>query len=286
MDSDSLKESKKVTIQPMELIALLAPHTPDLLSSYQSNTQRPLLESYRAFHSWLTKDHLPLRAIIAFSPGWQTKNILLLDERPELESSIDYSGFGVELRFDPPGDPLLASLIREGLKKAGIPSGAGIHGIDHGVSVPLFFLDPEGNVPVVPISQPLNQTRYIRVLGEVLRNLDLEGYGRILVLMSGVCAQNEKMMAKGIRNDQLDPYVGMLLRILTDDSVIDPVSVPRKWIDHADPPGRLRELHLLSGLGVAQGRLWGGERALGIAQFLVSFGPVELNGQAMKGSLH
>ncbi|MHB8421514.1 MAG: DODA-type extradiol aromatic ring-opening family dioxygenase [Leptospirales bacterium] len=268
----------------MELIALLAPHTPDLLGSYNSLTQRPLLDSYRAFHSWLTKDHLPLRAIIAFSPGWQTKNILLIDERPELESSIDYSGFGVELRFDPPGDPLIASQIKKGLKEAGIPCGSGIHGIDHGVSVPLFFLDPEGSVPVVPVSQPLNQTRYIRVLGETLRNLDLDGYGRILVLMSGVCAQNEKIMAKGIQNDQLDPYVSLLIRILTDDPVIDPVLVPRKWVDHADPPGRLRELHLLSGLGFSRGRLWGGERALGVAQFLVSFGPVELEKHSSKKS--
>lgn len=260
----------------MELVTLLAPHTPDLLGSYHSGTRRALLDSYRAFHSWLTKDRIPLRAIIAFSPGWQTRNILLVDDRPELESSVDYSGFGVELRFDPPGDPLIAGRIRDGLRQAGIPCGSGIHGIDHGVSVPLFFLDPGGDTPVVPVSQPLNQTRYVRVLGETLRNLKVEGHGRILVLMSGVLAQNEKIMAKGIQNDQLDAYASLLIRILTEDPVIDPLSVPREWVDRADPPGRLRELHLLSGLGVSRGRLWGWERALGVAQFLVGFGPVEM----------
>ncbi|MHB1285843.1 MAG: DODA-type extradiol aromatic ring-opening family dioxygenase [Leptospirales bacterium] len=260
----------------MELVALLAPHTPDLLGSHNSGTTRPLLNAYREIHSWLTKDHIPIRAIIAFSPGWQTRNILLIDERPELESSVDYSGFGVELRFDPPGDPAMASQLKDRLRLAGIPAGIGIHGIDHAVSVPLFFLNPEGNVPVVPISQPLNHSRYARILGETLRNLRTDGYGRILVLMSGVFAQNEKMMAKGIQNDQLDPYVDLLIRILTEDPVIDPLLVSREWIDRADPPGRLRELHLLSGLGVSRGRLWGWERALGIAQFLVSFDPVEI----------
>ncbi len=260
----------------MDLVALLAPHTPDLLSSYRAGIDRPLLEGYRSLHAWLFKDRTPLRAVIAFTPGWQTRNIMLVDNRKNLESSVDFSGFGVELRFDPPGDPELSAGIIDAVKAEKIPIAPGIHGIDHAISVPLFFLTPEGSVPVVPISQPLNQTRYVRILGRVLRHLAPKGHGRVLVLMSGVFSQNEKIMARGIDDPLLDPYLETLERILGDGPVPDHLPVSREMIDRADPPGRLRELHLLNGLGVSGGRLWGKERALGLAQYLVSFGPIDM----------
>lgn len=258
----------------MDLVALLAPHTPDLLSSYRAGIDRPLLDGYRSLHAWLFKDRVPLRAVIAFTPGWQTRNIMLVDNRKNLESSVDYAGFGVELRFDPPGDPELSETIIDSVKAEKIPIAPGIHGIDHAISVPLFFLTPDGSVPVVPISQPLNQTRYVRVLGQVLRRMAPKGHGRIMVLMSGVFSQNEKIMARGIDDPFLDPYLETLERTLGGGAVPDPLLVSREMIDRADPPGRLRELHLLNGLGVSGGHIWGKERALGLAQYLVSFGPV------------
>lgn len=262
----------------MDLVAVLAPHTPDLLSSFRTGVDRPLLEAFQAFQAWLSKDRIPLRAIIAFTPGWQTRNIILVDNRKDLESSVDYAGFGVELRFDPPGDPEISGLIMDALRAERIPIAPGVHGIDHAISVPLFFLTPDASVPVVPISQPLNQTRYVRVLGQSLRRMSPKGHGRILVLMSGVYSQNEKIMARGIEDPLLDPYLAALERILEGAEVPDPLAISREMIDRADPPGRLREIHLLNGLGVSGGHVWGKERLLGLAQYLVSFGPFEMGG--------
>ena len=260
----------------MELIIIVAPHTPDLLESYRRGHTRPLLTAYQNLYQWLTTPPVPIHAILSFSPGWQTKNVLLLDDRPELESSEDYAGFGVTLRFDPPGDPALASQLRKLLRSRQVPAASGIHGIDHATAVPLFFLNPEGNIPVLPISQPLNQTRYVRLLGEAVRSLPLRGYGRLLVLLSGVWAQNEKMMAKGLVRDDLDGYRQRIVGLLTQEEPIDPLSVPMEDVSRASPPGKIRELHFLAGAGMSGGRLWGTEEGVGHFQTLASFGPVEL----------
>ena len=260
----------------MELVAIVAPHTPDLLESYRRGHARSLLTAYQHLYQWLTSPPVPIHAILSFSPGWQTKNILLVDDRPELESSEDYAGFGVTLRFDPPGDPALASLLMKGLRSRQVPVSSGVHGIDHGSAVPLFFLNPDGNIPVLPVSQPLNQTRYVRLLGESVRNLPLRGYGRLLVLLSGVWAQNEKMMAKGLVQDDLAGYRQSIVDLLTREEPIDPLSISMEEVSRASPPGKIRELHFLAGAGLSGGRLWGTEEGVGHFQTLASFGPVEL----------
>ncbi len=261
----------------MELVAIVAPHTPDLLESYRRGHSRPLLVAYQNLYQWLSSSSSPIRAIVSCSPGWQTKNILLLDDRPELESSEDYAGFGVKLRFDPPGDPELAGSLIRLLRERQVPAASGIHGIDHATAVPLFFLNPDGNIPVLPVSQPLNQTRYVRLLGEAVRHLPLRGYGRILVLLSGVWAQNEKMMAKGLEKDDLGEYRERIVHLLTQNEAIDPLSVPMEEVSRASPPGKIRELHFLAGAGLSGGRLWGTEEGVGHFQTLASFGPVELS---------
>lgn len=260
----------------MDMVTIVAPHTPDLLESYRKGQSRSLLTAYQRLYAWLSSPPVPVRAILAFSPGWQTRNIILADDRPELESSEDYAGFGVSLRFDPPGDPPLASQLIRLLREHNIPAAPGIHGIDHGIAVPLFFLNPTGEVPVVPVSQPLNHTRYVRVLGEVVRHLPVSGYGRIMVLLSGVWAQNEKMMAKGLTRDNLEDYRNRIVGLLTEENPIDPLSVPLEEIERAAPPGRIRELHFLAGAGLSGGQLWGTEEGVGHFQTLASFGPVEL----------
>jgi 4,5-DOPA dioxygenase extradiol len=260
----------------LELITIVAPHTPDLLESYRSGHSRTLLTAYQHLYQWLSSPPVPVRAILSFSPGWQTRNVLLVDDRAELESSEDYAGFGVTLRFDPPGEPDLAKNLIHILRERQVPAAAGIHGVDHATAVPLFFLNPDGNIPVLPVSQPLNQTRYVRLLGESVRRLPLRGYGRILVLLSGVWAQNEKMMAKGLGKDNLEEYRQRIVHLLTRNEPIDPLSVPMEEVSRAAPPGKIRELHFLAGAGLYGGRLWGTEEGVGHFQTLASFGPVDL----------
>jgi 4,5-DOPA dioxygenase extradiol len=212
------------------------------------------------------------------SSGWQVPNIILVDNSPSLESSQDYSGFGSELRYDPVGDPDLANQILAGLKSRGIPCGAGVHGVDHTLAVPLFFWVPDASVPVVVTSQPLNHARYIHQLGEVIKSLSPSGYGTILLLLSGMLAQNERIMARNLPDKLFEEYIDSIKKLLEEGDSVHPLNIPKNLVERATPPGKLRELHLLASLGCSKGILWSMETGPGIMQVLMSFAPIEIQG--------
>ncbi|MHB1755924.1 MAG: DODA-type extradiol aromatic ring-opening family dioxygenase [Leptospirillum sp.] len=262
----------------MEILPILAPHSPDLLESYRRGNKRPILEALSRFHSHLVSRHTPIRAVISMSAGWQVPNIILVDNNKKLESSQDYSGFGSELQYDPNGDPPLANAIIAGLKSKGVPSGAGVHGVDHIQTVPLFFLIPDASVPVVVTSQPLNHARYIHLLGEVIKSLAPSGHGTILLLLSGMLAQNERIMARNLPDQLFEKYVDEITRMLQEGESIQPLNIPKPLVERAAPPGKLRELHLLASLGCSKGIMWAMETGPGTMQVLMSFPPIELRG--------
>ncbi len=260
----------------MVLLPVLAPHSPDLLESYRQGQSRPVLDTMIRFHSHLVSRHFPIRAVISISCGWQVPNLILVDESPRLESSKDYSGFGSELRYDPDGDPAIAKAILSGLRTRKIPCGTGVHGIDHIQSVPLFFWIPDASVPVVVTSQPLNHTRYVRELAQVIRSLKPSGHGTVLLLLSGILGQNERIMARGLPDPLFEEYGSLIRTMLTEKNSIDPLAIPRPLIERATPPGKLRELHILSALGCSKGILWSEETGPGLLQVLMSFPPIEM----------
>ncbi len=264
----------------MEIWPVLAPHSPDLLSSWMKGDEREMLGKFVALRQELfSRSSEVFSAVIAFTPGWQTRNITLVDPAPEHCSSRDFSGFGHHYQYDPPGDPRLAHKLIASARGLGMAVAEGIHGVDHAVSVPLFFLFPDGTTPVVPVSQSLSGVRQATLLGESVRKLELPERQRILLLLSGVWSQNPMEMARG-REDPLVPFWSEKIRKnILDRDVPDWSFLPeltREVLDRLDPPGRLRELHLLKGLDVRRGRLWARERIAGLVQVLASFDPVVL----------
>ncbi|MDA8027981.1 MAG: hypothetical protein M0Z25_03240 [Nitrospiraceae bacterium] len=264
----------------MEIWPVMAPHSPDLLSSWKGGDEREMLWKFVGLRQEIfARSSDPFTAVIAYTPGWQTRNITLVDPAPEHCSSRDFSGFGHHYQYDPPGDSLLARRLISSARGFGMAVAEGIHGVDHSISVPLFFLLPEGTTPVIPVSQNLSGVRQAFLLGESLRKLDLPGRSRILLLLSGVWSQNPKEMARG----QEDPLVwfwaekirkNILGRTNPDWGFLP--GLTREVLDRLDPPGRLRELHLLKGLDVRNGRLWALERIAGLVQVLAAFDPIVL----------
>jgi 4,5-DOPA dioxygenase extradiol len=217
-------------------------------------------------------------AVVAYTPGWQTRNITLVDGSSEHRSSQDFSGFGHHYQYDPPGNPELAGEIIEKARSFGMPAALGIHGIDHAISIPLFFLLPDGETPVTPVSQSLSGVRQATFLGECLSHLGTRAHGRILLLMSGIWSQNPKEMAKGSEDRLISEWVSRILSSLKGESDPDWSILPLltgEILDRMDPPGRLRELHLLKGLGARNAKVWECERALGLFQSLITFDPVQ-----------
>lgn len=99
------------------------------------------------------------RAIIVVSPHWMTRQVeITATYQPA--TIHDFGGFPqalYALRYPAPGAPVLAADIQRHLLSEGIPAGldAG-RGLDHGAWVPLMYLYPDADVPVVQVSLPFH----------------------------------------------------------------------------------------------------------------------------------
>jgi 4,5-DOPA dioxygenase extradiol len=131
------------------------------------------------------------RAILAVSGHSLTREPVLL-AAPRHDTVHDFSGFPAELytlRYDAPGDPRLATRVETLLREAGLP----VHrvddgGLDHGIWVPLKFIAPQADIPVLPLAWPPQWTpAQLFTLGAALAPLSADG---VLVVGTGAITHN------------------------------------------------------------------------------------------------
>ena len=131
------------------------------------------------------------RAVLMVSAHWETA-VPMLSGNVQPETIHDFGGFPPELyrlAYAAPGAPGLATQSVALLKAAGIAAGVdGCRGLDHGAWVPLRWMYPDADVPVVEISlQPsLGTARHVE-LGRALSSLAEEG---VLIVGSGHLTHN------------------------------------------------------------------------------------------------
>jgi len=157
------------------------------------------------------------RAILIASAHWET-SIPMLTGSPRPETIHDFSGFPPELyrlRYPAPGAPELASDIVARLKAADIAAGIdGCRGLDHGAWVPLRWIYPDADVPVVQLSvQPDQDTAHHLRLGQALQPLTDEG---ILIIGSGHTTHNLRDWAASRLREQPLSYVDAFSRWLKE----------------------------------------------------------------------
>jgi 4,5-DOPA dioxygenase extradiol len=148
------------------------------------------------------------KAVLMVSAHWETSLPMLTGAR-KLATIHDFGGFPDELyaiRYDAPGAPELAQTAATLLKAAGHTAGIdGCRGIDHGAWVPLKWMYPEADVPVVQLSvQPQRGVAHHRHLGAALRRLADDG---VLVVGSGHVTHNLRDWMATMRQPQPLPYV-------------------------------------------------------------------------------
>jgi 4,5-DOPA dioxygenase extradiol len=131
------------------------------------------------------------RAVLMASAHWETA-VPMLTGNPKPDTLHDFGGFPEALdriRYPAPGAPALAAEAVALLKDAGIAAGVdGCRGLDHGAWVPLLWMYPEADVPVVQLSlQPgLGAARHVE-LGLALAPLARDG---VLIVGSGHATHN------------------------------------------------------------------------------------------------
>lgn len=148
------------------------------------------------------------RAVLMISAHWETE-LPLLSGHDAPETIHDFSGFPRELyslRYHAPGDPALAQRVAGLLHQAG--SAASIdadRGLDHGAWVPLRWMYPQADVPVVQLSvQPSRGPRAHLAMGAALRPLADEG---VLIIGSGHVTHNLGDWFRSRGGTQPLPYV-------------------------------------------------------------------------------
>ena len=147
-------------------------------------------------------------AVVVASAHWET-SLPMVTGSAHPETIHDFGGFPdalYEIGYPARGDPALAERIVGLLRDAGITAGIeGCRGIDHGVWVPLRWMYPRADIPVVEISvSPARGTQHHLALGRALAPL---ADANVLVIGSGHATHNLRdWIGQRGRNDPL-PYV-------------------------------------------------------------------------------
>lgn len=131
-------------------------------------------------------------AIIVFSAHFDLADSVQITTGNSLETIHDFYGFPEKLyqqRYSAHGAPALSQQVTDMLKKAGFNvSQNPKRGLDHGAWVPLKWLYPKADIPVIQISIDSTQdARYHYRLGHELKTLRQQG---ILLLGSGGITHN------------------------------------------------------------------------------------------------
>ena len=168
------------------------PRLPTLFLSHGSPMNG--IESTPSSLAWaaLARELPKPRAVLMASAHWET-SVPMLTGNPKPETIHDFGGFPdalFQVRYPAPGAPDLAAQAVALLKDAGITAGVnGCRGLDHGAWVPLRWMYPDNDVPVVEISlQPsLGTARHVE-LGRALASLADDG---VLIVGSGHATHND-----------------------------------------------------------------------------------------------
>lgn len=131
-------------------------------------------------------------AIVILSPHWMTRGEIRVTASAAPSTIHDFGGFPdalYQIQYPAPGAPALAARIVEMLQTAGWKSRLDANrGLDHGAWVPLRYLAPDADIPVVQVSMPASlDTREAWKLGQALKPLrDMN----ILIVASGSLTHN------------------------------------------------------------------------------------------------
>lgn len=144
-----------------------------------------------------------LQAIVVVSPHWQTQGVRVA--ATSAPATIhDFGGFPAPLyalQYTPAGAPALAADIARLLADAGFDASLDANrGLDHGAWVPMRYLKPQADVPVLQVSMPhdLDPAGALR-LGQALAPLRARG---VAVVGSGSLTHNLFEFRQHIRDPE------------------------------------------------------------------------------------
>ncbi len=153
------------------------------------------------------------RAILAVSAHWMT-HAPAVSATLQPETIHDFYGFPAplyEIEYRPPGAPELAEKVSQLIPGIAVDYA---RGLDHGAWVPLRYMYPQADIPVVQFAvlpEATPEAHY--TLGQRLQALTGDG---VLVLASGSLTHNLRDMVRDAPDGETLPYVAEFSRWFTD----------------------------------------------------------------------
>ncbi|MBB2169221.1 dioxygenase [Gluconacetobacter aggeris] len=171
------------------------------------------------------------RAILIVSGHWE-EAVPTVNAGAHPPLLFDYSGFPdytYRLTWPAPGEPAMATRVRDLLSAAGISSNSELaRGWDHGVFVPLKVMYPEANIPLVQLSlqRGLDPAAHLAI-GRALKPLRDEG---VLILGSGQSYHNMRgFFGRGTVDPKAEAFDAWLRAAMVDHGTRDDALV--RWED-------------------------------------------------------
>lgn len=186
------------------------------------------------------------RALLVVSAHWEEQvPTVMTAARPPM--FYDYYGFppeSYEIQWPAPGDPELASRVRELLAEAGLPTASDPRrGFDHGTFVPLKLTYPDADVPTIQLSlvRGLDPRLHLEI-GRALAPLRDEG---VFIVGSGMSYHN----MRGFGSPHARPASIEFDEWLRDTIVLEPAARDARLARWTEAPSARachpREEHLL-----------------------------------------
>jgi 4,5-DOPA dioxygenase extradiol len=163
-----------------------SPQPGRLPALYLSHGAPPLLDDPVYSHELTTWGQaLPRpRAILVVSAHWESAPLTIGATRT-VPLVYDFYGFPkkyYDIKYESPGAPDVAERVRGLLADLTPVAEDPSRGLDHGCYIPLLFMYPEADVPVLQISMPSEQPGVLLEIGRRLAPLRDEG---VLIVGSG-----------------------------------------------------------------------------------------------------
>lgn len=170
---------------------------------------------FQGFGQRLRQGLLPLRGVVVMSAHWMAQQPTV-QTHPSPATWHDFGGFPpalYRLQYPAPGSPVLAQQVQDLLAQAGWPAQADPRRpFDHGAWVPLRYLLPQADVPVVQLALPVGAgPAEVYALGQALSPLREQG---VLLMGSGSMTHNLHDVFSGdvVLDDPVMPYVDAFSR--------------------------------------------------------------------------
>jgi 4,5-DOPA dioxygenase extradiol len=169
-----------MTTQPSQKAAARMP------ALYLSHGAPPLADDpiwTRELADWAHALPTP-KAILVVSAHWESAP-LTIGATSSVPLVYDFYGFPrryYEVTYPAPGAPELADRVRRLVADLTPTASDPTRGLDHGAYVPLLFMYPKADVPVLQISMPTEDSRSLLEIGRRLAPLRDEG---VLIMGSG-----------------------------------------------------------------------------------------------------